>query len=146
MTRTLRIHGREVVVDGAWRARPRLLVDGVELPRDRLGRSVLDDGRGSGHLLETTFSVRHLTPAVRTDAETVLVDAPLRRGAWLLLGPLFALTLLAGALGAVLGILSTWLAARQLREGSGGWPAAACVVVLTVAGLLGLRSLMSAFL
>ncbi|WP_282945268.1 hypothetical protein [Cellulomonas endometrii] len=122
MPHQVRVHGRDVVVERPFGSRPRLTVDGVELPRDRLGRYVLTDDAGDARVVDTSLDWKQLAPVLRVGEEKVLTAPPLPRGAWWLLAPVVALVLIGGALGAALGMGAAVLAASHLRRSPAGWP------------------------
>jgi hypothetical protein len=144
MPHHVRIHGRDVAVEGSSGKRVRLLVDGVELPRDRFGRYELADDAGTVRIVETSFDLRNFAYVLQVGDERVPAAPPLTRGSWLLLGPVLALSLVGGALGAGIGLTAVWQASRQLRRGARGWPAAGGIVLLAVLAYLGSVALLSA--
>lgn len=146
MPHLVHVHGRDLVVEGGRGRIVRLLLDGAELPRDRFGRYRLTDEDGTVHVVETSFELRHLRHVLQVGDQRVPAAAPLAGGSWLLLGPVLALSLSGGALGAGLGVTAVWLASRQLRRGARGWPAAAGVVLLAVLAYVGVVALLSAVL
>jgi hypothetical protein len=137
MPHLVRIHGRDVAVEGSSGKRARLLVDGAELPRDRFGRYELTDDAGTVRVVETSFDFRNLAYVLVVGDERVAAAPPLTRGPWLLLGPVLVLSLFGGALGAGIGLAAVWQASRQLRRGTRGWPAAAGIVLVAVLAYVG---------
>lgn len=144
MPHLVRIHGRDVAVEGSSGKRVRLLVNGSELPRDRFGRYELTDDAGTVRVVETSFDVRNFAYVLQVGDERVPAAPPLARGSWLLLGPVLVLSLFGGALGVGIGLTAVWQASRQLRRGARGWPAAAAVVLLAVLAYVGSVVLLSA--
>jgi hypothetical protein len=137
MPHLVRIHGRDVAVEGSSGKRARLLVDGAELPRDRFCRYELTDDAGTVRVVETSFDFRNLAYVLVVGDERVAAAPPLARWSWLLLGPVLVLSLFGGALGAGIGLAAVWQASRQLRRGTRGWPAAAGIVLLAVLAYVG---------
>jgi len=110
----IRVLGRDLVVKRPWGSAPRVLADGTELPRDRFGRYRLAGPDGE-RVVATEFDWRRLTPVLVVGDDRVALDAPLARGAWLLLAPVALLSLAGGGIGAGLGIGAVWFAATRLR-------------------------------
>jgi hypothetical protein len=144
MPHLVRIHGRDVAVEGSSGKQARLLVDGAELPRDRFGRYELTDDTGTVRIVETSFDFRNFAHVLQVGDERVPAAPPLARGSWWLLGPVLALSLVGGAIGAGIGLAAVWQASRQLRRGARGWPAAVGIVLLAVLVYLGTVALLSA--
>jgi hypothetical protein len=144
MPHLVRVHGRDVAVEGTSGRRVRLLVDGTELPRDRFGRYELTDDAGTVRVVETSFDLRNFAYVLHVGDERVPGAPPLAKGSWLLLGPVLVLSLFGGAIGAGIGLTAAWQASRQLRRGPRGWPAAAGIVLLAVLAYLGSVTLLAA--
>ncbi|HYQ77034.1 hypothetical protein [Cellulomonas sp.] len=145
----IRVLGRDLVVERPWGSAPRVLADGTELPRDRFGRYRLAGPDGE-RVVATEFDWRRLTPVLVVGDDRVALDAPLARGAWLLLAPVALLSLAGGGIGAGLGIGAVWFAATRLRvaEGAPGAAAPAAGAAAHAAGAVttaGRRSLRRAW-
>ncbi|WP_146901586.1 hypothetical protein [Cellulomonas aerilata] len=126
--------GRTLVVERPYSARPRLLADGAELPKDHVGRYLLPDQHGTPRTIEVGFDLKNLAPRLQIGAQRVLTAAPLPKAAWMLLAPAVVLGLLGGALGAILGITAAVLAAHHLR--SRRWPDVARALGIELAAVL----------
>lgn len=131
----VRVQGHDLEVQHAWNRSPRVLQDGTELPRDRFGRYRVTGPDGGERLVAVPFDWRDLTPVVQVGDDRVPLLPPLPRGAWWLLAPTVALSLVGGATGAALGIGAAWVAAQRLRSAGSAaarWTSATGVVLLAV--------------
>ncbi len=120
MRHEVTVEGHTLVVERPYSRKPRLLVGGTELPRDRYGNYVLSDDHGNHRTVAVDFDVRHLAPRLKIGEHRVLTVPPLPRAAWWLLAPVVILGVAGGALGAGLGIAAAMLSAQQLRQPGGG--------------------------
>jgi hypothetical protein len=135
------VEGRTLVVERPYSRRPRLLLGGTELPKDRFGNYLLPDENGKHRKVAVGFDYRHLAPRLEVGEHRLLTAPPLPRGAWLLLAPVVILGLMGGAVGAGLGVAAAMLSAQQLRRPGGGrvkFAVAAGIEVVAVVVYVGL--------
>ena len=106
----------ELVVERAWSRRPRVLLDGVELPRDRWGSHVLREEDGHNHQVQAGFSWRQLSPVVEVDGHRRLTLAPLPAPVRIVLLAVIVVGLFCGVLGVVLGVGAALVSAALVRR------------------------------
>lgn len=106
----------ELVVERAWSRRPRVLLDGVELPRDRWGSHVLLGEDGRSHQVQAGFSWQQLSPVVEVDGHQRATLTPLSTPVRVVLLAVIVVGLFCGLLGLVLGMGATSMSAALLRR------------------------------
>jgi hypothetical protein len=106
----------DLVVERAWSRRPRVLLDGVELPRDRWGSHVLLDEDGRSHQVRSGFSWRQLSPVVEVNGHRRPTSTPLSTPVRVVLLAFIVFGLSCGLLGLVLGVAAALVSAALLRR------------------------------
>ena len=120
-----------------WR-KPRLLRQGVEVPRDRWENYVVTDAEGKEHRPEFSYNRLHLSPVIHDPAQrSSTVVAPLPRALVVLVIGTLVLGLLGGFLGVVLVSIAQGLTIRLIRRADRG-PLHIAVVILVWAVLVAL--------
>lgn len=132
----------DLVVERAWSRRPRVLLEGVELPRDRWGAHVLLDEDGRSHQVRAGFSWRQLSPVVEVDGHRRLTSEPLPTPVRVALLGFVVFGFSCGLQGVVLGVGAALVSAALVRRPQRGAvhvvaavlvPLAAAVVFVGVA-------------
>lgn len=132
----------DLVVKRAWSRRPRVLLEGVELPRDRWGSYVLLDEDGRSYQVQAGFSWRQLSPVVEVDGHQRPTLAPLPTPVRVVLLVFIVFGFFCGLQGVVLGVGAALVSAALVRRPQRGAvhvvaavlvPLAAAVVFVGVA-------------
>lgn len=131
------VAGVDLMLDGPYSRRPRLLRGGAELPRDRWGNYQVVDATGQAQQARVDFDFRQLGPVVTVGQSRVLAASrlplPVRVG---LLG-LCLLGLSGGAVGAGLSFAAALGVAALLRHPQRRPLHVAAAVTLPVLAALG---------
>lgn len=110
----VQVQEQQIGVERVWSKRPRLFLDGEEMPADRWERRVLTLPDGTQEEVRVRFGAGVLSPRLEIGDARYPIGRPLPRWVLVVLALYVVLGFLGGAIGVVLALLAAVTAVRLL--------------------------------